>query len=701
MRSIRTTTLLLLALAAFPWLSSAQSYDSSGDSMLSGVYYIRQVIYLVQNSEDPQGTVSDAINTYGNITFDGNGKYTFSGWYLDGGSGASAPTQFTGSGTYVISAGGMGYITAINPELSPTDLIIGLVSQKGIFIGSSTQNTQGGGAIGYNDLVIAAPVSSTQATNATLSGSYAVAYMDPTFFPLTNALPGGDALITFTADGKGNIGTANVTGYVSDNTTASTESLSGVTYAFTNGAAQLSFGGKDTALVEGTELLYISPDGNFVFGGAANGFDMFVGVRAASKNPSTYDALYYQAGLDLDQSDAGNGYVFLDSYYGGLSVFSGNIIGHQSLNSQVEYAGAADYTYYDGYTLNGDGSSTDEDFGQQYWSTSDGSIRIGYGNSPGQGFPLGINVALQAPSLNSGPGVYLSPNGMVNAATSAPFTAHLAPGEYLTLYGSGLAPSAASAPKLPLPTTLNKVQVKINDVYAPLNYVSPTQISVVVPFVTTQAVAQIQVFNNGTPSNIVTQFVGSSSGGVFTYDPTGGIGNADALDVTNNYSVIGPSTPAQIPSTVALYLSGLGAVTGSTQAGAAGPSTSPYADTVNAPVVYIDDSAGNFTSAPVYFSGLAPGFAGLYQINFGVPTGVASGTAFLEILAGANSNGEPDSDTFESELQVGSASSDATPAARVKSGQRAYKRHHRRARQPIPSTGARPSAILDPQRNQH
>jgi uncharacterized protein (TIGR03437 family) len=382
-------------------------------------------------------------------------------------------------------------------------------------------------------------------------------------------------------------------------------------------------------------------------------------------------------------------------------VFTGNIIGHQSLNSQVEYEGAADYTYGDGYTLNGDGSSTDDLFGQQYWSSSDGSIRIGYGNSPGQGFPLSINVALQAPSLNSGPGVYLSPNGMVNAATSAPFTAHLAPGEYLSLYGSNLAPSAASAPKLPLPTTLNKVQVMINGVAAPLNYVSPTQISVVVPFVITQSVAQIQVINNGTSSNIVTQFVGSSSAGVFTYDPSGGIGNADARDVTDNYSIIGPSNPAQIGDTVAVYLSGLGAVTGTTQAGSAGPSTSPYANTVNPSVVYLDDSAGNLTPASVYFSGLAPGYAGLYQVNFGVPTGVASGTTALEIYAGMNSNGEPDSDTVESALQVGSASSDATPAARAKSGQRAYKRHHRHVRQPIPSTGARPSAILDPQRNQH
>jgi uncharacterized protein (TIGR03437 family) len=708
MRSIKTTTLFFLALAAFPWRSSAQNYDSSGNSMLNGTYYIRQVIYLVQDTEQPEGTVGDAICTYGNITFDGNGNYTFNGSYLDSASGVSTPTQVSGgTGTYVISASGMGYITAINPELSATDLMIGMVSPTGIFIGSSTQNTPVN-EIGYNDLVIAAPVGSSEATNATLSGSYQIAYMDPTYFPTTSDLPGGDALITFSADGQGDIGNASVTGYISDNSSASTESLTGVTYSFTNGAAQLNFGGSNTALVEGTELLYISPDGNFVFGGAYNGFDMFVGVRSATSNPTNYNGLYYQAGLDLDQTGAADGYVLLDSYYGALSVgscsnaipcpsgYDGYIIGDQSLNAQLIYSGAADYTYFDFYGLNGDGSSTDIDFGQEYFSSADGTIRIGYSTAPANGYDeLGINVALQT-VIQTGSGVFLSPQGMVNAASSAPFTAHLSPGEYLTLYGSGLAASAASAPSLPLPNNLNGVQVLINGIAAPINYVSPTQISVVVPFETTQSVAQIQVTNNGMASNTVTQFVGASSAGVFTYDPVGGIGNADAQDVTLGYSTIGPSNPTQIGDTVALYLAGLGGLTTTVKDGAAAPSTT---STVNAPSVYIDDASGNSTQATVLYSGLAPGFAGLYQVDLTVPAGVASGPAALEILAGVNSGGGPDSDTVESGLQVGTTS-DATLAARFKSGKRPLLHHHRLKQAPISSSRIRNRAIFDPQRSQ-
>ena len=119
----------------------------------TGAYHVRQIMV---SSAAIQGT----------ITFDGSGSYTFSGTnvYSDG-SGVISQT-ITGSGTYVISASGEGYITAISPQVSPTDQIVGLVSH-GIFIGSTTENTED-----YNDLFIAAPLASPEATNSTLKGTY-------------------------------------------------------------------------------------------------------------------------------------------------------------------------------------------------------------------------------------------------------------------------------------------------------------------------------------------------------------------------------------------------------------------------------------------------------------------------------------------------------------------------------------------------
>ena len=165
--------------------------------------------------------------------------------------------------------------------------------------------------------------------------------------------------------------------------TASTETLSGVTYSFSNGAAQINFGGTaGSSLIAGTDLLYISPDGNFIFGGSYNGFDMFVGVRAAATSPSNLDGLYYQAGLDLIESSSGS---LFDSYYGSLQSFSQNVIGHQRVNSQQEYGGSSDFTYYDFLTpgTNSDGSTlSDSTFGQNYAISSDATIRIGYGIGP-------------------------------------------------------------------------------------------------------------------------------------------------------------------------------------------------------------------------------------------------------------------------------------------------------------------------------
>ena len=680
MRPIKTfmKTTILCLLALLPWALSAQSYDSSGNGMLNGTYYIRQVIYVIQTSESPEGTVGEAINTFGNITFDGNGNYTFTGSFLDSANGTGV--QFTSSGNYVISASGMGYISEINNQegFSSADLMIGMVSPKGIFIGSSTNNTEG-----FNDLVIAAPVgapgaTTSSATNATLNGSYQVAYIDPTF--------AGDALLTFTAGGNGNIGTVNANEFIGTNTSAITQTLSNVTYSFVNGAAQLAFGGNNsTNLIGGTEILYISPDGNFVFGGSANGFDMFAGVRNASSAPSNYDALYYQAGVDVDLTDVGNGFVFLDSYYGSVNGFFDDVnghqgIGHQSLNSQLIYNGTADNTYWDFYTVNTDGSSSDSDFTQTYWSSSDGTIRVGYSTEPGF---LSMNIGLQAPSCatptncggsSSASSVYLNPQGMINAASSSPFTAHFSPGEFLTLLGTNLAAGAESATTLPLPTNLNNVTVTINDIQAPIQFVSPGQINVVVPFFTTQPVAQIQVNNNGTSSNIVTQFVGATSAGVFTI-PEGGIGDAAAQDVTANYALVTESAPAQIGDLVAVYLAGLGGVSGNVSAGAAGPSN-PVSNADNTPEVWIDDVDENSTQATVVFAGLAPGFAGLYQIDFTVPSGVASGDNVLEIIG-------PDSDTTESGFPVGTPENAVSPAARAKAVARArLMRRHRMTPRP-------------------
>jgi uncharacterized protein (TIGR03437 family) len=655
-------TLLVLLLGACAWHSAAQpAFDNSGDGLLNGAYYMRQVFYYYVPGQT--NDLGATINVQGIITFSGTGSYAFTGSVLDSQVSSTKVELFSTTGTYVIAASGEGYISAVDEQFA-SDRISGLVSH-GVFIGSSTDNAEG-----YNDLFIATP--GTSATNATLSGTYAVAYIDPTYLSSTGsststtAVPGGDAFFTMTADGQGNIGNVNVTSYLGASTTATTESLTGVTYKFSSGAAQVNFGGKRSGsnMVASGTLLYISPDGNFIFGGSYTGWDMFVGVRAATSAPANYGGLYYQAGLDLDAAATNSGYSPFNSYYGAFQALSGKIIGHQRLSSVsptnfenlsalLIYGGSSDFTYYDSYKLNSDGSSDDADFGQHYVSSADGTIRIGYGIGPF----LSLNVAFQAPAF-SGSGVYLSPVGVVNAANSAPFTAQVSPGEFLTLYGTGLANTTASA-SVPFPNHFKGVQVLINQIAAPIYYVSPTQISVVVPYLTApDEVAQIQVINNGANSNIVTEYTGLTSVGVFTNNPEGGLGYAAALHPDN--SVISAASPAQVGETVAVFLAGMGVVRQPVADGTAAPSKPPSVTTAT-PLVFLLDPSGNYLQATIGFSGLAPGFAGLYQINFKVPAGIAAGNALVEIIG-------PDSDTFQALLPVSTGAAAAVPADSAKAG---------------------------------
>jgi len=202
----------------------------------------------------------------------------------------------------------------------------------------------------------------------------------------------------------------------------------------------------------------------------------------------------------------------------------------------------------------------------------------------------------------------------------------------------------------------------------------------VVPYLTTQAIAQIRVVNNAKDSNIVTQFVGQTSAGVFT-NPVGGIGYAAALHP--DYSVVSPDSPAQIGETVAVYLAGMGAVSPTVADGSAAPSSS-LAYTTATPTVNLYDQSGNGETATVSYSGLAPGFAGLYQINFVVPSGLVSSPATLEIVG-------PDSDSVEALLPFTTTTSDATPAARPKLAKPRTKLHHYPLARPVPVTGDQPS----------
>jgi uncharacterized protein (TIGR03437 family) len=602
-----------IATAALSGLQG-QTLDSSGNSMLKGAYRFRQVAVV---NIDQNGNPTETAAAYGVITFDGNGKYTVTNaTSVDNMVSNGSPQNLTANGTYVIGGNGIGYIA--NP-LAPTDntnLIYGATAQ-GPFIGSATEGS-------INDLFIAIPAG-TPPTNGSFNAAYWAGSLDFTGGTSTAIK---NALFKLSPNGQGGFGTITFNGQASNQSASSiTQTTTGATYAFqSDGSGNLTLPlpsgvSAANALVTGNRTIFLSADGNFMIGYTPTGYDIWFGALAVNGNGSTsmYKGLYFLGGLE--DAPQGNG---VDSFYGASSSDGqGNQVFHERVNSPFFYP--YDYGTDNSTTINADGSTMVDFNGYTYGFGVSGKAFVGVGTS---GF-FSLITGIQAPTF-SGSGVYLNPTGVVNAASYAPITASLAPGELITLYGTNLAgTTTVTAGGQPFPTVLGNVQVLINNTQAPIYYISPTQLSVIVPYgISSASIATIQVNNNGTLSNTVTMFISDSAPGAFTQTQNG-IGFAAA--VRQNGTLITPSNPAQRGEYISVYLTGLGTVTPTIQDGAIGPtstlSNSDLWKAGNLSIFFNDYTNGQFgVQGTIQYAGLAPGLAGLYQINVQIPNTVGPAT---------------------------------------------------------------------------
>jgi uncharacterized protein (TIGR03437 family) len=171
---------------------------------------------------------------------------------------------------------------------------------------------------------------------------------------------------------------------------------------------------------------------------------------------------------------------------------------------------------------------------------------------------------------------------------------------------------------------LKGVSVSINGTAAPVQLVSNGQINCIVPFEIADPYAVVQVTYQGVASNKVTLYTNTSAPGVFALDQSG---TGDAAALHPNGNIVNAGDPALVGETIAVYVTGLGTVTPASKDGIADTTLSFTVDTFD---VYVDN-----VKAPVTFSGLAPGFAGLYQVNFVVPS-IPSGAVNLDLFDESN-----------------------------------------------------------------
>ncbi len=231
---------------------------------------------------------------------------------------------------------------------------------------------------------------------------------------------------------------------------------------------------------------------------------------------------------------------------------------------------------------------------------------------------------------------FLKPTAVLNVADYVPGAA-VAQGGLAALFGSGLADTTSDPQSsAPWSNALAHRSIFVNDtIPAPLFQVSPGQINFQVPSGANIGQNSISVRFADTGELLAggTLLVAANSPGFFTLSQNGK-GQAAARN-QDGITVNGPSNPAPRGSVISLYGTGQGQVSPAVADGAGAPA-SPAATTVAVPTsdpgtclsqqpsvcVAIGDTWGN-----IQFSGLAPNYVGLWQLNVQIPMNAPTGSA--------------------------------------------------------------------------
>jgi uncharacterized protein (TIGR03437 family) len=187
----------------------------------------------------------------------------------------------------------------------------------------------------------------------------------------------------------------------------------------------------------------------------------------------------------------------------------------------------------------------------------------------------------------------------------------------VSIFETNLARQSVLASSLPLPKQLGGASVKIGGVDAPLHFIGPFQINAQVPFEVPPGATEIVVTLDGAEGSSLGAVVNPAGPGLFTAS-LDGRGPGIFLH-SADFSPVSPSSPARRGEVILIYGTGFGAVVPSVESGAAGPAN-PLASAVSSVSVQIGGR-----ESTVSFAGLAPGFAGLYQINVRVPPDATPG----------------------------------------------------------------------------
>jgi uncharacterized protein (TIGR03437 family) len=298
------------------------------------------------------------------------------------------------------------------------------------------------------------------------------------------------------------------------------------------------------------------------------------------------------------------------------------------------------------------------------WTPADGTVSVAAGSSAGFGgdggpgrqallnAPRGLFVdssgaILVADSANgrirklvpgsanatnptTPPADVTTPQAQANLVSAASFLGGgVAPGELVSLLGSGFGPAKALASSVAWggapEKILGEIQVTFDGIAAPLFYVSDTQINAQVPYaVGGRTSAKVTVLFQGTARWTSTVEIVEAAPAVLT----AGAGTGQAVALNQDGTLNSSSSGAPRGTVVTFYVTGAGQTTPTSVDG------TPASGTLGTPLLPVRVIVGD-NPADVLWAGSAPGLIGLTQVTIRTPGQYTpTGSLNLRVLVG-------------------------------------------------------------------
>ncbi len=246
---------------------------------------------------------------------------------------------------------------------------------------------------------------------------------------------------------------------------------------------------------------------------------------------------------------------------------------------------------------------------------------------------LAMCAGSAAQSCLNGPTPCYTSAGIVNSADYQ--AGELAPGAIGTIFGTGLAyttrgllPSDILAGTIPTVLPGTGVHVLVDNIPAGIFYVSPAQINFQIPNNLRPGAWTVQVVLDANAGPLVSVSGKTAAPGLYQRTQT------VVIATRPDGSLYEPGSPAHPGDWVILYATGLG-------------QTTPQLDPLQIPteawqISQPSDLQIFLNNMPVDpsnigYAGVAPGFAGLYQINFKLPAVIPANPEIQVSLAGSTS----------------------------------------------------------------